>query len=137
MLSNFRNGFSKLADALINEGKRDSALAVLDKGMEILPDNCVPYNFFMTNYVDLYYRLNKPEKANAIVLRLGQLMDGELNYFFRLKPEDRELIDYDIQFALYTLQQLAIKTKLNGHSDLSRKYEELLEMYSSLYRPNN
>jgi hypothetical protein len=137
MLSNFRNGFSKLAEALIKEGKRDSALTVLDKCLEVLPDNCVPYNFFMTNIIDLYYRLNRPDKANAIAIRLGDLMDGELNYLFRLKPEDREFIDYDVQIALYSVQQLAVKTKMYGHLDLARKYEELLTKYSNLYRPNN
>jgi hypothetical protein len=45
----------RLTDALINVGKKDSALAVLDKTMEEMPDYNVPYNIFMTRVAEQYF----------------------------------------------------------------------------------
>ena len=47
MTMNFRNNFARLAMALIDEGKRDSAVKVLDRCLEIMPDETVPYNVFV------------------------------------------------------------------------------------------
>jgi hypothetical protein len=55
MTMNLRNNFSRLAETLLNEGKRDSALAVLDKCLEVMPDKTVPFNIMMIRIVELYY----------------------------------------------------------------------------------
>jgi len=133
MLSNFRNSFAKLAEALLYEGKRDSALTILDKCMEITPDNCIPYNYFSIPIIDLYYRLNKPEKAKSIALRLGELTNGELDYYFRLKTADRDLIDNEVRIDLRIMQQIVAIAKQYGDKELDQKYEELFQRYYTLY----
>ena len=56
MTTNFRINFSRLAEELLNEGKRDSSIKVLDKCVAEMPDNTIPYNYFMTKIAELYYR---------------------------------------------------------------------------------
>ena len=56
MTTNFRINFGRLAEELLNEGKRDSAVMVLDKCVEVTPDKTIPYNYFMTKIGELYYR---------------------------------------------------------------------------------
>ncbi|MBL0105526.1 MAG: hypothetical protein IPP51_18145 [Bacteroidetes bacterium] len=56
MTTNFRINFSRLAEELMLEGKRDSAIKVLDKCVEVMPDKTVPYNYFMTKVAELYFR---------------------------------------------------------------------------------
>ena len=133
MLSNFRNGFAKLAETLINEGQPDSALLVLDKCMDILPDNCIPYNYFSLPIIDLYYRLNKNEKALGIAKRLADLTEQELDYYFRLKADQRELIDNDIRINLRIMQQLSMIAKEYKQNDIAQKWDDSFKRFYTLY----
>ncbi|MFM7176848.1 MAG: protein O-mannosyl-transferase family [Bacteroidota bacterium] len=55
MTMNLRNNFGRLAEALLQEGKRDSAMNVLDKCIKEMPDNTVPYNIMMIRIAEMYY----------------------------------------------------------------------------------
>jgi len=133
MLSNFRNNFAKLAEALIAENKRDSALKVLDKGMEVTPDKCIAYNYFSLPFIDLYYRLNKPEIARSIAKRLGETSEGDLNYYFRLRIKDRELIDNDIRIGLQVIRQLSMIVNQYGEKELFQQYDAAFKRFYTLY----
>lgn len=65
MTMNFRNNFARLSSSLLEEGKRDSALAVLDKCQEVMPDATVPYNLFMLRIIDMYYRISVTPKTGS------------------------------------------------------------------------
>ncbi|MFM9051168.1 MAG: protein O-mannosyl-transferase family [Bacteroidota bacterium] len=56
MTTNFRINLARLAEGLLSEGKKDSAVKVLDKCIEITPDKTIPYNYFMINIAALYYQ---------------------------------------------------------------------------------
>src|SRR5262249_19212448 len=58
MTTNMRINTIRLTETLLNEGKMDSARAVLDKCMEEMPDYNVPYNIFMTRVAEQYLRLS-------------------------------------------------------------------------------
>jgi tetratricopeptide (TPR) repeat protein len=55
MTMNLRNNFGRLAETLLEEGKRDSAMNVLDKCIKEMPDNTVPYNIMMIRIAEMYY----------------------------------------------------------------------------------
>ena len=65
MTMNFRNNFARLADALLQEGKRDSAIAALDRCVEVMPDANVPYNIFMIRIIENYYKAANFLKNNS------------------------------------------------------------------------
>ena len=46
MMTNIRNSFNRLATGLIEEGKKDSAIAVIDRCFELIPGSIVPYEYF-------------------------------------------------------------------------------------------
>jgi hypothetical protein len=50
-----RNNFTRLAEALVNQGKRDSAVAVLDRCMELMPQERIPYDIFTVGIAEVYY----------------------------------------------------------------------------------
>ncbi len=133
MLSNFRNDFAKLAGTLINEGHRDSALLVLNKCLEVLPDNCVPYNYFSLPIIDLYYKLNKTDQAGAITRRLAELTEQELDYYFRFNTEQRMLIDNDIRMDLQIMQQLSVIANQYKQTEMAHKFEDVFKQYYTLY----
>ncbi len=133
MLMNIRNGFAKLAEALVSEGKRDSALQVLNKAMEVMPESCVPYDYFSLPYIDLYYKLNKTKEAEEMTQRLAEVANKELNYYFRFKADSRNSIDNEIRINMRVLQQLGMIVKMYGNNELSKKLEDNFQQFYALY----
>jgi hypothetical protein len=95
MTMNLRNNFARLADALIAEGKIDSAITVLDRCIEVMPEETVPYNVFVLGVAEAYYKIAKAKpgdpkyaaykkNANQIITKLATMLEEELDYFFSL-----------------------------------------------------
>jgi tetratricopeptide (TPR) repeat protein len=97
MTMNFRNNFSRLAAALLTEGKRDQAKKVLDRCLEVMPDNTVPYNYFVLPIANLYYELGDKQKANEILSRLKKLTGDELAYYKTLGPSFKSAISNTVK----------------------------------------
>lgn len=71
MTYNLRNNFARLADALLKEGKIDSAVNVMDRCIEVMPDKTIPYNFFMTPLAECYYRAAQYKKAQIMMEKIN------------------------------------------------------------------
>ena len=146
MTTNFRINFTRLAEELISEGKRDSAVLVLDKCVEVMPDKTVPYNYFMTKVAELYYRaagamngmdslqsndieLNTKKaliaKGNAISQRMIDIYVDNMNYYLSLKgTKYYKLVDSDMNQALYILQAMSGILKQTNQKEFSDKAEK-------------
>ena len=146
MTTNFRINFSRLAEELLNEGNRDSAIRVLDKCIEMMPDKTVPYNYFMTKIAELYYRaagaMNGPDslqqnipelnkkneliaKGNAISQRMMTIYFDNMNYYLSLKGTKYfKLVDQDMNQALYILQAMSGILKQTNQKELADKAEK-------------
>ena len=146
MTTNFRINFTRLAEELISEGKRDSAVLVLDKCVEVMPDKTVPYNYFMTKVAELYYRaagamngmdslqsndieLNTKKaliaKGNAISQRMIDIYVDNMNYYLSLKGTKYfKLVDSDMNQALYILQAMSGILKQTNQKEFSDKAEK-------------
>ncbi len=137
---NFRNLFARLANALINEGKRDSAIKVLNRCMEIMPEKTVPYNVFSIGLIENYYRVGEHQKAHNILLSMKNITEQELTYFLSLKPEHAKGLIFEARRAITVYNELLRIAKSNGEKELSKNMEEKLQIYTEnfikLY-PNN
>jgi hypothetical protein len=78
---NYRNLFNKLAEALLNENKPDSARAVLDKSLELLPDSIMYYDLFQLPVIESYYKLKEFDKANQIAKILAHNLKENLHNY--------------------------------------------------------
>lgn len=134
MLMNFRNNFARLAEALIAENKTDSALVVLDRCEEVMPNNCVPYNLFNIPLAECYYRINKPDKANAMVKTLADASVAELKYFLNLPRRFQSSGDRDKQLNLYILSELSQITARYGQADLANQIKMQFDNLINLYQ---
>jgi hypothetical protein len=152
MTTNMRINLIRLTDALIDEGKSDSAMAVLDKEMEEMPDYNVPYNIFMTRVAEQYFRLagstdsagvstsdlelNKRnacrDKATMIVKRLDEINRDNMDYYLSLKGTDYyKLVDTEVNQSLYVLQALPTMVRGAGLTALS---DSLAKNFQEIYR---
>lgn len=97
MTMNLRSNFDRLASALIQEGKKDSAIKVVDRAFEVLPENNVPYNFFVVQLAEDYYQAGATAKADKIMNRYAEIVEQELNYYFAQKPKIYKQFDSEVQ----------------------------------------
>jgi hypothetical protein len=116
-IRNYRSNFARLATALVDEGKNDSAKVVLDKCMNTLPEYNVPYDYFMIPLAENYYRIGDTEKANEILNRMIEIYAHDLNYYFTI-GEGKEFYN-EKRNALYILQEVGNLTQEYKQTDLN------------------
>jgi hypothetical protein len=129
-----RNIFNRLADQLINEGKRDSALKVLDRCIELMPNSKISYDMFTLESISLYYTLGQSEKANALAEDFTKITNDELIYYLSMQPRHRRSVDYEINVSLQILESLTSITKQFNQKELSTRIEEKFNNASITYK---
>jgi tetratricopeptide (TPR) repeat protein len=126
------NVFTPLASALINEGENEKALKVLDKAMEVLPPENVPLDYSVIYIANYYYQLGAKEKAEAIFDEVARIAEGNLRWFFRLRPSQRVSIIQDFERNLQVLQE-AIRRGEQYESAYVDKYKEAFSEFVMKY----
>ncbi len=132
MLSNFRYTFASLANALIEEGKKDSALHVLDTCQRLMPNHVLPYNASILPIIQIYYTMGESEKANTILSDYSLIIDQELTYYrdiqrFSMAKFNLIAGDYNFSYrALYNLHGLASNFK---QDDFAEKMMALIQKH--------
>ena len=131
-----RNNFTRLAESLIQENKLDSANRVLDKCMQLMPNDKVPFDLFVPAIAEAYYNCNQPEKADSIANTHLDMAAEDLSYFMSLKTELRQSTDYELRLALQVTQDYRRITANAGRDELSKKAEELFTLnYQRYFQP--
>lgn len=153
MTTNMRINTIRLTETLLDEGKNDSARAVLDKCMEEMPDYNVPYNIFMTRVAEQYLRIagNLPDSVSIstsdvelnkrkqaldrglmIVKRLAEINEDNMNYYLSLKGTDYyKSVESDVNQSLYVLQSLPTIVRNAGQTQLS---DSLAKKFQKFYQ---
>ena len=135
MMTNIRNSFNRLATGLIEEGKKDSAVAVIDRAFELIPNNIVQYEYFALELADSYYDAGAKEKGKAIIEDAFQTFNTELEYFFSLDPKflQEQSVNEEIQRTLFYLQKIERSARANGDTDLAKKISDAVQASLSKY----
>jgi tetratricopeptide (TPR) repeat protein len=85
---NLRNLFYRLAIKLVEEGDNARAVKVLDKCIQVMPKENVPYDVFIVRLSEAYYAAGAVEKANALVREVAKSTAEKYNY---LKPSAKQV----------------------------------------------
>jgi len=133
MVMNIRGLCGRLADALIREGKADSAKRVLDRCLEELPETAVSYDFFTVPLIDAYYKIGETAKANAIAEKLGRNVTAELDYYFSFADQDLRAMDMTLQEAIFTIQRLSVACRDAKQDKPATETEAVFKKYYDLY----
>lgn len=132
-----RNNFTRLAEELLQEHKKDSAIAALDRCMQLMPGSKVPYDLFVPPIAEAYYKCGQNDKANEIVNEHLNIINEDLVYYFSLKPELRQSIDYEIRLSLQLAQDYIRITRNAEENELMERAEEFFTLYYQRYiQPN-
>jgi len=162
MTMNFRNNFSRMTDELMAESKLDSAVKVLDKMNEEIPDKTVPYNVMMLRPIEQYFNAAKgisrpsispdgqltsssvelPEArrkhamdmGREITLRMADIYEDDLNYYFSLKGTPYlKYIDKEMNQAMAIFSELIRMSKTAGQDDIVKQLEPRFKKLEEKY----
>ena len=126
-----RFAFLRLVDELVREGKKEDAEKYLDKSLELMPDNTIPFDQLVGNYPIFYYEIGKPEKAKKIAEIMVNRADNNLKYFIELSksPGNRQWGDGNIQ----QLVQSDMRTIQMLYSAAEQYDKPLAEKFKKIY----
>jgi len=119
-----KQSYMRLAQALINEGKADSAVAVLDKSMEFFPNEKITFDYFMLPWAEIYFEAGAREKAVKMVRTLSERYLEDLAYYSKLPDKFASFYDQSSQEALAVLQRLSQMASENGEKELAAELDE-------------
>jgi len=134
---NFRNIFQRLANALIEEGKTEQAIEVLDKAMEVMPEHNVPYNYFTLLIAEAYYDAGVFDKANVIFERMIDWEEQNLAYYFSFKNRRARMVESNKQESLAVIQRISHVSAVNEQDELAERSNEVFDYYYNLYMQDN
>ncbi|MFC2086804.1 DUF2723 domain-containing protein [Bacteroidota bacterium] len=133
MLYNYRNNFARLAEALINEGRIDSAKVVIKRCLEIIPHDKVAYNYYMIPITEILYKLDEIETANQIALSLTENANQHLEFFFSLEDDKLKSLNYEVNLHMHILQEMLKFTSRFKQDDVNKEIEQLFNEYAQAY----
>ncbi|MDA3894359.1 MAG: DUF2723 domain-containing protein [Salinivirgaceae bacterium] len=125
-----RNNFGRLAKALAAEGKIDSAQKVIQRGLEVLPIEKMPLEYFDTHFVEAFFDAKMNEQGVEIVRQMVDQSVFDMEYYIKLDSKVKNAAEQEKQLAMATLQWLNDLALKNGEKELS---EEIAKKFESMY----
>ncbi len=129
MSLNMRLQMGVLANALIDAGKNDKAVKVIDKMMTEMPDENVPFDASLMNTVIAYYKMKDLNKGTELSNKIFSIMEGDYNFYSKLDRRNQVPYGREMQQAEQVMAQLTQQAMVynNGKhaADLEKRFRNL------------
>ena len=119
-----KQSYMRLAQALLNEGKADSAVVVLDKSLEFFPHEKITFDFYMLPWVEIYFEAGATDKAVIVLRTLSDRYLEDLAYYGSLGSRFEGYYDQSMQEALAVLQLLSQLAAQYDQKELAAELDE-------------
>ena len=120
-----------IGDTIINEitdsSKIQEAVRVLDKSLEEIPLYQVPADFFLLNYISIYYAAGEKEKGNDLAWALALDNAQMLRYIGSLSQNRRKALENDERRSMQALQMLVDMARRNGENAFAQEIQDMVE----------
>jgi hypothetical protein len=138
MFSNFRRLFGNLGKRLFESGDTAKAVDVVHRGLEIVPADKLPNDFFSIGLAEVLITSGKKEEGEKLLNDIIQYSSEYLNFAIAMKPESRFGLEYPIGInmqCLIDIYRMGVSLKLDN---VVKQIEpELNKFYSALYPGTN
>ena len=122
-IMNVRNAFARLSMDLILQNKLDSAIAVVDKCLEVTPHNKVAFDHSMITFAKAYYLCGATEKGNELVQVIANKYFDEMDYYFSLEDEYFKATNRERNLASQVISHLVELTYGFKQTDLAQEIQ--------------
>jgi hypothetical protein len=133
MTMNFRNNFSMLANALMDKGDTVRAKKVLDRCLEVMPNETVPYDYFNLGIAIGYIRLHHLDKAKEILSVVATAAKENLDYYQRFPSDKKALLMTAIRQDVSLYQEVYRVASQYGLKEMADEMEPELQRYYSTF----
>jgi hypothetical protein len=134
MFSNFRRIFGTLGKELLIKGDTLKAVEVAHRGLEIVPSEKMPYDFFTIGIAEILIRAGKSAEGEKLLNDIVKYSKEYLDYAISLRPEERFGLEYATGInmqGLLDVYNMAVKLEINS---ITLKLEkEINNYYGKLY----
>ena len=118
---NHRSSFNSLAGTLMQLGRREEAVEMINASLEKMPDKAVPFDYVTAQSVRMLVDLGENEKAVKMARLLGNRADEMLTYFERKEISG----GIERQKLLATLNEIVTSLRNAGEEELASSFEEI------------
>lgn len=130
-----KQAYMRLAQALQKQGQNDSAVAVLDKCLELFPDEKLPFDYYMVVYPEIYYKAGAPEKGDDLILKIVNNSVDNLRYYSELSQRFLPYYKEDVRDNLAVINEMSNVAERYKRSALAMQLERTLDMYFTEFLP--
>jgi hypothetical protein len=132
----YRNNMERLARVLISENQQTKAEEILDISLEKMPVHKFGHYSMLISYIDLYYILNKKDKARTLISQLKTVFQQNLTYYSQFDESDFSSIEDELQRSLLMYDQI-VKTAAQFDDEtytntLKEEYVSYLKLFQFL-----
>jgi hypothetical protein len=120
---NVRQRMGALAAALVAEGKKDKAIKVLDKCVEVTPQENIPYDVTMYSITLAYYQAGANDKANVIAKKMFDNFERNLKYYYSFDRKEMPQFGGDPEQAQDILERLIYFAGTFKEPELAKEFE--------------
>jgi len=134
MLSNFRRIFGNLGKSLLVAGDTAKAIEVARRGLEIVPAEKLPYDFFVLSLGEVLIRAGNDDEGNKIITDVITYSKEYLDHAVAMDPDRQFGMDYPIGInmqALLDINNMAIELKMDDF--VEKVSTDVNKYYSILY----
>ena len=134
MTTGLRLNLNRLAERLIDLGEKEKAIKVLDKCLEEMPDQTVPFNFIMIGVAENYYKVGQQEKANVIIRRLSEINEQDLKYYLSLNNKYFVNVESEAQQSISIMARTVSLAEEQKQEALIKELTNRFNAVEGLYR---
>ena len=113
MMMNTKNGFLRLASALMLEHENAKAISVVDRCYEVMPTDVVPPSYYDIFLADLYYKLGEKEKAARLLTQFADDNAQEMEFVVSLTPEQTKTLGDDYMRTMAIAHEIIRVMRVN------------------------
>lgn len=134
MFSNFRRLFGTLGKELILKGDTLKAVEAVHRGLEIVPVQKMPNDFFSIGLAEVLLRAGKTEEGEKLIIDIIGYSKKYLDYAINLNPADRFGLEYPTGInmqCLLDIYNMSVNLKLTNITAIIEP--EISNYYGKLY----
>ncbi|UOQ72316.1 hypothetical protein [Hymenobacter cellulosilyticus] len=124
--ANYRDKFSRLAEAYLAAGDKATAKQVLDKCFQVMPDKSIRYDYYVPQFVVPLMQVGEKARANEIMDTMTSRAEQSLAYY---STHSNSLFDMEVQTNLLALQSVYRAAEEVGDQARAKKAVDLLNQY--------
>lgn len=128
-----RYNYSRLARALVAEGKNEKAIEVLDFCMNALPVEKISYDPYMGDIIEAYFVAGATEKARVMAKEFAEYYYSHLDYYLKQDNYIISSAEYEIQSAIQYTSKVATACLEHGEKILGDEITAKIEGYYGDY----